>query len=317
MLARHAEGLFWMGRYLERAEDTARMLDVTYHGALEIGTDSGTVDVWSELLEVLYLEDAVDDLGFSPSERVGKLLMADRSFPASIPSLVSLARENARGTREWLSAEAWESINGLFLRLGRIDLAQSSRTQPYDVLRIVRSGCQAVTGSIESSMPRGEGHRFFTLGQRLERAMMTVRHLRVWRRRLADLAVPTAYAEWIKLLRSVSAYEAYLRDHRAEMESLRVLQFLLQSEDFPRSVFHCLWACERMLLPMVEAGYGEDSRRQIGRVRSLVEFASTADIAELGFLETLETSLTDVNDFIENDFFRPDAGTHMHVFEVF
>ena len=317
MLARHAEGLFWMGRYLERAEDTARMLDVTYHGALEIGTDSASSNVWAELLEVLYLDDVLEDRDVAPGERIGNLLMADRDFPASIPALVQAARENARGTREWLSAEVWEAINGLYLRLGRVDLEQSSRTQPYDVLRIVRSGCQAAAGSVEASMPRGEGHRFFTLGQRFERAMMTIRHLRVWRRRLADLAVPTAYAEWIKLLRAVSAYEAYLRDYRAEMDGVRVLQFLLQSPDFPRSVFHCVNACERMLVPMVAAGHGEEARRQVGRVRSTVEFASVGDLEDLAFIESLEDEITEINGCIESDFFRPDAGTNMHTFEVF
>lgn len=317
MLARHAEGLFWMGRYLERAEDTARMLDVTYHGALEIGTDAASQSVWNELLEVLYLDDEIDDLQTAPGERIGMLLMADTEFPASVPSLVRASRENARGTREWLSAEAWEAINGLYLRLGRIDLAQSSQTQPYDVLRIVRSGCQAVAGSIEASMPRGEGHRFFTLGQRLERAMMTTRHLRVWRRRLAELAVPTAYAEWIKLLRAVSAYEAYLRDHRAEMDGVRVLQFLLQSSEFPRSVFHCLTSSERMLIPMVAVGVGEESRRQIGKVRSQLEFAAPDDLGDLEFIEALEDSITELNGFVQSDFFRPEAGTHMHAFEAF
>jgi uncharacterized alpha-E superfamily protein len=146
---------------------------------------------------------------------------------------------------------------------------------------------------------------------------MTVRHLRVWRRRLADLAVPTAYAEWIKLLRAVSAYEAYLRDYRAEMDGARVLQFLLQSPEFPRSVFHCLTSCERMLVPMVAAGYGEEARRQVGKVRSTVEFASTGDLGDLAFIESLEDETTEINGCLESDFFRPDAGTHMHTFEVF
>jgi uncharacterized alpha-E superfamily protein len=317
MLARHAEGLFWIGRYLERAEDTARMLDVTYHGALEIGTDAASPNVWAELLEVLYLEDEFGDLQSAAGEQVGKLLMADTDFPASIPALVRSTRENARGPREWLSAEAWEAINSLHLRMGRIELSHASQTQPYDVLRIVRSGCQEVTGSVEASMPRGEGHRFFTLGQRFERAMMTTRHVRVWRRRLADLAVPTAYAEWIKLLRAVSAYEAYLRDHRAEMEGVRVLQFLFQSTEFPRSVLHCLGSCERMLVSMAADGHGEESRRRIGKVRSELEFANADELGDLSFIEALEHAITDINSIVEADFFRPDAGTHMHTFEAF
>ncbi len=317
MLARHAEDLYWIGRYVERTEDTARMLDVTYHGALEAGSDRSAIDIWSELLEVLFLEDDFAGAEAALGERIGQLLMADRDFPASIPSLLSQARENARATREWLSAETWEAVNELYLRLARTDLAQAAATQPYDVLRMVRSRCQAVTGAVEASMPRGEGHRFLTIGQRLERAMMTTRHLRVWRRRLSGFSGSTGYAEWIKLLRAVSAYEAYLRDHRAEMDGARVLQFLFQSSEFPRSVFHCLTACERMLVPMVSAGYGSDARRSVGKARSMVEFATSEDLADVEFLHTLEDAISAVNISIETDFFRPDAGVQMHAFETF
>jgi uncharacterized alpha-E superfamily protein len=317
MLARHAEDLYWIGRYLERAEDTARMLDVTYHGALEGETGRATADMWAELLEVLYLEDEPIELDTTPGDRVGALLLADREFVGSIPALVTNARDNARATREWLSAEVWEALNELFLRLAHIDLSLAANGQPYDVLRTVRSLCHAATGAVEASMPRGEGHRFFTIGQKIERAMMTTRHLRVWQRRLRDVAVPTAYAEWIKLLKSVSAYEAYLRENRADMEGERVQQFLFQSVEFPRSVYHCLAACEQMLLPMVSAGYGSDARRRVGKVKALVEFASAANLGDVDFVELVEKEIAGVNEAIERDFFRPDAGIQMYSFEAF
>lgn len=317
MLARHAEDLFWIGRYLERAEDTARMLDVTYHGVLEAGSERQPAELWDELLEVLFLDDEVEGPDTTPGDSVGRLLIAQRDFPGSICALVGRARENARTTREWLSSEVWETLNELHLRLARIDLELAARTNPYDVLRIVRSGIQSATGAVDATMPRGEGHRFFVIGQRLERAMITSRQLRVWRRRVGGFTSPAAYAEWVKLLRSLSAYEAYLREHRASMEGGRVLQFLLQSSDLPRSVVHCLAACERMLLAMSDGEYGSEARRQVGRLRAEVEFAETSTLGDPDFLERLETGVVELAPIIEADYFRPGPSIEMHTFEAF
>jgi uncharacterized alpha-E superfamily protein len=317
MLARHAEDLFWIGRYLERAEDTARMLDVTYHGVLEAGSERQPAELWSELLEVLFLDDEVDGFDASAGDAVGRLLIVDRTFSGSICSLVGRARENARTTREWLSSEVWEAINELHLRLSRIDLELAAQTRPYDTLRMVRSGIQSATGAVDASMPRGEGHRFFVVGQRLERAMITSRQLRVWRRRVGGFTSPAAYAEWVKLLRSVSAYEAYLREHRASMEGGRVLQFLLQSPDLPRSVLHCLGACELMMTSMASENYGIESRRRAGRIRAEVEFAEPGELADPLFLERLEEQVVELASLVEEDYFRPGPSIIMHAFEAF
>lgn len=317
MLARHAEDLFWIGRYLERAEDTARMLDVTYHGVLEAGSERRPAELWDELLEVLFLDDEVEGLDTAPGIAVGRLLIADRTFSGSIVSLVGHARENARTTREWLSSEVWEAINVLQLRMAGMDLESTATTRPYDVLSVVKLGCQAATGAVEASMPRGEGHRFFTIGQRLERTLITSRQLRVWRRRAGGFSSPAAYAEWVKLLRSLSAYEAYLREHRASMEGGRVLQFLLQSSELPRSVLHCLASCERMLLAMESRDYGVDARRMAGRIRAEVEFAETSELADTAFLERLEESVVSLAAVIEEDYFRPGPSILMHSFEAY
>jgi uncharacterized alpha-E superfamily protein len=317
MLARHAEDLFWIGRYLERAEDTARMLDVTYHGVLEAGSERQPGELWAELLEVLFLDDEVEDPEAAGGDAVGRLLIAERAFGGSVVSLIGRARENARTTREWLSAEVWESVNELHLRLGRIDLEAAAAGQPYDVLRVVKSGCQAATGAVEASMPRGEGHRFLIIGQRLERALITSRQLRVWRRRVGGFTSPAAYAEWVKLLRSLSAYEAYLREHRASMEGGRVLQFLLQSSELPRSVLHCLGSCERMLAAMESRDYGVNARRMVGRIKAEVEFAEDGTLADAAFLERLEESVVALASGIEEDYFRPGPSILMHSFEAF
>jgi uncharacterized alpha-E superfamily protein len=319
MLARHAEDLFWIGRYLERAEDTARMLDVTYHGVLEEASERSASELWAELLEVLFLEEDVEAMGAHAGEAVGELLIADREYSGSIVTIVGRARENARTTREWLAVEVWEMINELHLRLERIDLVGASRTRPYDVLREVKNACQAVNGAVDASMPRSEGYRFFLSGQRLERALMTVRVLGVWHRRLGGFGSHAAFAEWVKLLRSVSAYEAYLREYRASMEGSKVLSFLLQAHDFPRSVLHCLSRVEQLLSDLDTAELGGSLRRRVGRLRSEVEFSDPSGLGpQLGyFLEQVELGIVELTAEIDRAYFRPGAMSAMHAYEAF
>ena len=317
MLARHAEDLFWIGRYLERAEDTARLLDVTHHSVLEAGTGRSADDMWAELLEVLYLDDETPGLS---SEQVERLLVADRSHPGSIASTIGRARENARASREWLSSEFWEGINALHLELSAADLDRLLVTEPYILFRRVKTGCQALWGVADSSLPRSEGYRFLSLGATVERAVITARVVSVWHRRLGGFSGPAAFPEWVKLLRSLGAYEAYLRDFRASMQSERVLEFLLQSPDFPRSLLFCLSVIEGHLDHLSEGQYGRTSRRAAGRMRAELEFAEPKSLpppALAAFLEHTETEVLGIGDLVEADYFRPRADALIHAYEAF
>lgn len=317
MLSRHAENLFWIGRYVERAEDTARLLDVTYHGLLEAGSERSPQEMWSEALEMLMLEDEGIDL--VPDE-IGERLVASRSEPGSLVSTVGRARENARTTRELISSEVFEAINDLHLFLRATDLVSVARDRPYEVLRTIKTSCQAVNGSIDASMPRGEGYRFFLIGQRLERALITSRVLRVWHRRLGGLASQAAFSEWVRLLRTVSAYEAYLRTYRASMEESQVLEFLVQSPNFPRSVIHCLRMVEDLLEALVFGEIGSTVRREAGRLRSSVEFADLAHLDQVGLdilLGRIETGVIDLAESLEGTYFRPSGTVFMHSYEAF
>lgn len=317
MLARHAENLFWIGRYVERAEDTARLLDVTYHGLLEAGSERTTEEMWSEALEMLMLED--EGIDAAPGE-VGERLIASRTEPGSLVSTVKRARENARTTRELLSSEVFEAINDLHLFLRNTDLVSAARERPYEVLRRVKISCQAINGSIDASMARGEGYRFFLIGQRLERAQITTRVLRVWHRRLGGVASQAAYAEWVRLLRTVSAYEAYLRTYRASMEESKVLEFLVQYRGFPRSVIHCVRLVEDLLEMLVFDDIGSAVRREAGRLRSSVEFADLAQLGERDlddFLERIEVGVIGLAASVEKTYFRPSGTSYMHSYEAF
>lgn len=317
MLSRHAENLFWIGRYIERAEDTARLLDVTYHGLLEAGSERTPQEMWSEALEMLMLEDEGIEMDV---DRIGERLIASRAEPGSLVSTVARARENARTTRELLSSEVFEAINDLHLFLRSTDLIAAARERPYEVLRRVKFSCQAVNGSIDASVARGEGYRFYLVGQRLERALITSRVLRVWHRRLGGLASQAAFSEWVRLLRTVSAYEAYLRTYRASMEESQVLEFLVQSRGFPRSLMHCLKLVEDLLEALVSNDIGSDVRREAGRLRSSVEFADLTHLDQRGLddlLRNTEAGVLDLAGSVETTYFRPSGTVFMHSYEAF
>jgi len=317
MLSRHAENLFWIGRYIERAEDTARLLDVTYHGLLEAGSERTPREMWSEALEMLMLEDEGIEL---VADEIGERLIASRAETGSLVSTVARARENARTTRELLSSEVFEAINDLHLFLRSTDLVAAARERPYEVLRRVKFSCQAVNGSIDASVARGEGYRFYLIGQRLERALITSRVLRVWHRRLGGLASQAAFSEWVRLLRTVSAYEAYLRTYRASMEESQVLEFLVQSRGFPRSLMHCLKLAEDLLEALVSNDIGSAVRREAGRLRSNVEFADLVHLDQLGLddlLRSIEAGVIDLAGSVETTYFRPSGTVYMHSYEAF
>lgn len=267
---------------------------------------------------MLMLEDeGIEEVA---GDAIGERLIADRSEPGSLVSIEAKARENARTTRELLSSEVFEALNDLHLFLMSTDLVAAARERPYEVLRTVRSSCQAVNGSVDASMPRGEGYLFFLIGQRLERALITSRVLRVWHRRLGHLASQAAFSEWVRLLRSVSAYEAYLRNYRAAMEEGQVVAFLLQSPDFPRSVMHCLRMVENLFQELDSGELGAAIRRDAGRLRSDVEFADLGSLHQAGlesFLEGIEYGLLGLAGAVEKTYFRPAGSVYMHSYEAF
>jgi len=187
MLSRHAEDLFWLGRYVERAEDTARMLDVTFHHVLE-SPPSFESTAWRELLEVLYLDEVYE--GPIVGRDVSTYLVTDRDNPGSVVSAIERARDNARGLRDRISTELWEAINMFYLELSEADLTVGVETRTYDLLRRIKSRCQLINGVAAQTMPRDEGYRFIVLGLMLERAEMTCRLLSIRYARLVGSGEP-------------------------------------------------------------------------------------------------------------------------------
>lgn len=314
MLSRHAEHLFWIGRYIERAEDTARMLDVTYHTLLE-SPPSEEGSAWRELLEVLHLDEAFE--GDLTASEVSRYLVLDPDNAGSIVSAIARARSNAQAVRDRISTELWEAINAFYLELQAMDLASALEARPYEVFRLVRNQCQMIAGVSSQTMPRDDGYRFMVLGLMLERAEMTCRLLAVRYARLASGAQPMGFHAWVAVLKSVSAFEAYLKEHEAALEPNHVLEFLLLSETFPRSVLYCLRVSETQL-EVLTTGGRSTAQRLLGRVRAGCEFAAVDEVLASGldqFLDELQRDIFDVAQAVDSHFFRAGTDLDLRAFE--
>lgn len=314
MLARLAENLFWAGRYLERAEDTARMVDVTYHTLLE-SPQAAEADAWAELLEVLHLRQTFDATHDEVNgENVTHFLVLDEDNPGSIMAAVALARENTRSVRELVSTELWEAVNTFYLELRRRDLRDDLATQPYELFTMVKRRCWTVTGVAVETMPRDDGWRFMTLGRMLERAEMTSRLLDVRFGQLVSFAAPLAFHHWVAVLKSASAFEAYRKAYRASMEPANVVEFLLLSPDFPRSVRYCLEQAEQQLVRLGDPDRIGPSRRRIGRAYAELQFREVDELlTDLHpFLDRIQHNVWRVADAVADEFFRhaPHGGQH-------
>ncbi len=262
MLSRIAESLFWIGRYCERADDTARLLDVHLHLLVE--------DPWAEetasgrtLLRVMGAGRAEH----ADQEEVVEMLALSPDSPFSIVSCLTAARENARRAREVVPAELWEALNSTWLALRS---RRVRRDAPHTFLRWVRERVTLVSGVVESTMVRDAGWQFLSLGRSLERADMTSRIVAS-----ATLSSQLA-AMWTVVLRSCGGHDAYLRTYRGQRGEARAAEFILLDRAFPRSVVHGLDAAERCLRHLEPSadrtGVPDEARRVLGRARTHLEY---------------------------------------------
>jgi uncharacterized alpha-E superfamily protein len=324
MLARLAENLFWAGRYVERAEDTARMVDVTYHTLLEspFGEAGRT---WSQLLDVLHLRGEWGERPLDAPEHTTDLvrfLVLDQENPGSISAAILRARENVRSVRELVSTELWESVNDLHLELRSRDLRREVAEQPSGLLRLVRNASMAIYGVASETMPRDAGWRFLALGRLIERAEMTCRLIDVRYGQLDALKVANrgvvvedgGFHHWVAVLKSASAFEAYRRRYRSSTDPVDVIEFLLLAEDLPRSVVYCLTSAMLQLEALSE---GRPSRavRLLGRTTSSLRYRDVAELLDEDlheFLEDVQLRIQQVAEAVADEFFRHQPPGAMH-----
>jgi uncharacterized alpha-E superfamily protein len=244
MLARVAESLNWMARYIERAEDVTRLLAVNFNALLDTASlDSGPA--WEPI--VVMNGDAAlfhEVYGVTSAQSVIEFLLWHPLNPNAVSACVTRARENARSVRERISSEMWEHVNRLYFLVREVDRAAVLRS-PHEFFRAVRDGSQAFQGVTAATMTHDEPYEFIRLGTHLERADKTVRLLEAKYQEVSRLPVGSAETalELLALLRSCSAFEPFRRAPGLNLETNRVVEYLLLSRTFPRAVLFCVNAC--------------------------------------------------------------------------
>lgn len=242
MLSSLAGRLYWVGRNLERAENTARLINVFSDLLLDLPKDAPVS--WNNLIRICGGESGFSQQRQSPlATAAPRYLAASQDNSNSILSTIRIARENLRTLRDVVPREAFESVNDLHLFASKKLGGGSFRRVSYPVLAEIIRHCQQIGGLFSGTMSRGPEYEFLLLGRHLERADMTTRILDV-AGELLDQADETVSDYdtilWVSVLRSASAYQMYRRSVRSRVTPVRVVHFLLSDPDFPRSVRHCL-----------------------------------------------------------------------------
>src|SRR6266545_5048130 len=310
MLSRVAESLFWMSRYLERAEDVARIIAVNFQASLDAPGVSQEL-AWEPLIAIT--GDRVMFAGAYErydAASVMAFLTRHPDNPNAILSCVGRARENARAVREQISREMWEQINRLYHIISGADMAAIT-LNPYEFFDEIRNGSHLFQGVTDATMAHGEGWEFIQAGKFLERADKTARILDVKYSALATNGggegKPLASLQWIALLKSCSAFEPYRRSH-SQLQAWRVVDFLLLDRTFPRSVGFCLDQTRAVLAKI--SGSPPDrpanaAERALGRLCAELTYLDIREaLADLHtYLDDMQHKINSIGEAISQSYF--------------
>lgn len=317
MLSRVAESIYWMNRYLERADNIARFIDVNYYLSLDL--PSGEGEQWSPLVATTGgLAQFEERCGDATRSSVIEFLAFDRDNPNSILRCVEAARENARAVRDQISTGAFEQINTFYLMVRGNAARRGVVSDPHPFLAKVRTAGHLLEGIDDATTSRSEGWHWGRLGRMLERADKTSRILDVkyfiLLPAVTDVGSPLDDLQWGALLKSASALEMYRRRH-GRISPDAVAGFLLLDRDFPRSIQFCLARADESLRAISGSPPGTFSNpaeQLLGRLRSMLAYSGIDEIVAAGlheFLDLLQTDLNRIDDEIFERFFalRPAA----------
>ena len=319
MLSRVADSIYWLNRYVERAENIARFIDVNFNLLLDCPT---VIQEQWEPLVVTTGDQAIfyNQYGQATGENVVHFLTFDRTYPSSILSCLFAARENARSVREVISSEMWEQVNSIYFMVQ--ESAQGgiqSMAKLREFFDSVKMASHLFAGVMDATMSHNEGWYFGQIGRLLERADKTARILDVKYFILLpcpqDVGTPLDEVQWMALLKSASAYEMYRkrRDHRITISG--VVEFLVLDSEFPRSIRYCLLRIEKALHQITGTPLGtwrNPVERALGRLRSDLEYLTLDDIIQTGlheFLDRLQLQMNEVDHQMFDVFFRLDLPT--------
>lgn len=311
MLSRVADSIYWLTRYVERAENVARFIDVNLN--LLLDSPAGIAQQWEPL--VLTTGDLPlfrERYGKPTEENVIRFLTFDANYPNSILSCLRLARENARSVREIISSEMWEQVNAFYLMV--TDAARSPAALDWsDFFAHVKMASHLFAGVMNATMTHNEGWNFGQIGRFLERADKTARILDVKYYILLpsvkDVGGMLDELQWMALLKSASAYEMYRKQGVHRITPTSIAEFLILEQEFPRSIRFCILNAERSLHEITGTPLGAwrtPVERTLGRLRADLDYLTIEEIMEAGLhevLDDLQRRMNDVGEKISETFF--------------
>ena len=279
MLSRVADNLYWMSRYLERAEHTARLIGVGLTQTLDQDPESARPR-WARVLEALHSDPpAVGADAYAITET----LTFEPTNQSAIVTCVALARENARQVREQISSEMWEQLNRLYLRVRASSAAKIWQGEPIEFYQGVKEGAHLFQGVTDSTMTHGEGWFFIQVGRYLERAASTAMlldvHFQPYLTAVPD--APLEFNDWVALLKCCTAFEAYCKVYTADVQPHTVAEFLLLDSASPRSL---RFAADRIQRSLQAISHATSSRwagraeRLAGRLRAALDYGQVDEI---------------------------------------
>jgi uncharacterized alpha-E superfamily protein len=308
MLSRVAERLYWMARYLERAENTARLVNV--YANLMLDLPKGVGLHWRQLIDITGSQEefgkAYERAG---EQRILKFMLLDDKYTGALLNSLTAARENVRTSRDQIPSEAWEAVNELYLFGKKKFNSRGLRPNLHEVMSSVVMRCQQVTGLLAGTMSHGAGYHFVRLGRNLERGDMTTRILDVGSATLVARGGELERLEnrlWMNVLRAVSGHQMYRQNIRRRIRRDSVFRFLLQDNEFPRAFSHSLLQMQDCLenLPRNDAPL-----RAVARLQRIVAETDSAQVVEgdiHGFLDELQQELGQVHQLIAETWFLPE-----------
>ena len=326
MLSRVANSLYWMSRYIERAENIARIVDVNLQLLLDLRNlnEERLAKHWLPIVQTTGDEKLFFTFhNKATAQNVTEFLVFQLDNPNSLISSVCQARENARMVRDQITIELWEELNRLYWFVRTPDARQAWKESPSDFFQQIKSSSLLIIGLGYTTLIRNEGWWFSQAGKYLERADKTSRILDLRYEALPARGLPqtvseTDALEWSAILRSCSAWDAYKTIHGAEVSPRLVAEFLLLSEDFPRSVRFCVDELNhalRKISGVAEGKFCNDAEKLAGRLVAELQFATIDEIFEAGlhdYLDRLQGKLNDIgfalfNAYIVQNFDNPEA----------
>ncbi len=311
MLSRVAESIYWMSRYMERAENLARFIDVIHHLVLDLPDDS--TNQWESLLAATGDEQTFAvRYEVADANSVTRFLTFDLDNPNSIYSCLCRARENARSVRETISSEMWEQLNRSFLMVRDALASNRLADDPSAFFSHFKKACHLFLGITDTTMTHGEGWHFSRLGRLMERADKTSRILDVkyfmLLPRVDYVGSPYDNLQWGAMLKCLSAFEMYRKQFH-HITPTHVVEFLMLDAQFPRSIRYCLIRAEASLHAITGSPantFANAAEKRLGRLRADLDFVTIDEVFQVGlheYLDRFQMRLNDVGESVFETFF--------------